>query len=208
MKLKSLKVLTGLVFKTNAIAALSLLLGQPLFGQGTFAFQNKTFGLDAPVFDFWGNRLSGSIYRAELYGGITPETLQPARLLAPSTIFSTQRVAAPFLEGNGAGYFIPNTAVWIWDVPDGALAWLQVRAWDTRVGATYEDALASGRGGFGESPLFQGQSGCPNCAPPVSPSYLFGLQSFSLRAVVPEPSTWALLALGGLSLWWHVRRRS
>ncbi len=74
------------------------------------------------------------------------------------------------------------------------------------MGGTYEEVAALGLGGYGESPLFYAQGGTP-LGLPGPPGPLIGLESFSLRAVVPEPSTWALLALGGAFLGWATRRR-
>jgi hypothetical protein len=62
-------------------------------------------------------------------------------------------------------------------------------------------------GGYGESPLFYAQGGNP-VPPGVSlPRPLIGLESFSVLQETPEPSTWALLLLGGAGMWW-CRRRS
>jgi len=96
---------------------------------------------------------------------------------------------------------VPSTAT-----GGGGYAWLQVRAWDARIGSTYEEVAALGIGGYGESPLFYAPGGDPFVIPATPPGPLIGLQSFSLRPV-PEPSTWALLALGGLVLGWTVRQQ-
>jgi hypothetical protein len=50
--------------------------------------------------------------------------------------------------------------------------------------------------------LFYAQGGDPFDQFP-EPGRLIGLQSFSLRAVIPEPSTWALLVLGGVMVLVH-----
>jgi len=98
------------------------------------------------------------------------------------------------------GYFCSyNGFIGIPTVPPLGYAWLEVRAWDTRLGATYEDVAALGMGGYGESPAFYAQGGDPISSLGTSPFPLIGLQSFSLRPV-PEPSTWALAVLGGLVL--------
>lgn len=160
-----------------------------VLGQSTFEFSNivPTSGIDAPVFDAQGMPLAGSNYFAELYGGPATNSLAPA-------IRFGSRVMAPFLTGPGAGYF-QVVFVEIPSVPGNGSAWLQVKAWDARLGATYEEVALRGLGGYGESALFfaQGGSSGPN---PTLPGHLIGLESFSLRQVVPEPSALALLLVG------------
>ncbi len=76
------------------------------FSQSTFALQNKNAfsGIDAPVFDSLGMPLVGANYRAELWGGMSADTLIPAadieyqqpRLIIPfgnSGYFNTSRIA-------------------------------------------------------------------------------------------------------------------
>lgn len=161
-------------------------------GQGTFFLQNysPSDGVNAPVFDAQSVPLAGSDYLAELWGGPTPDSLAPA-------VSFGSRVMAPFLTGRGAGYFqhMSVVDVEIPSVPGGAWAWLQVRAWDARLGATYEAVVASGLGGYGESNFLQLIAGGAG-VPPSLPAPLIGLQSFSLREIVPEPSAAWLLLLG------------
>ena len=164
--------------------------------------------VNAPVFDALGGLLQGPNYVAELWGGITPDSLTPAL-----AFFSGQRIIVPFRSGTSAGLFAD-----FYQGRDGAdhpsvlgvfpitgTAWLEVRAWDVRLGATYEDVVARGLGGYGESPLFSAHGSDPNNLTAL-PAPLLGLQSFSLHSV-PEPSTWALMACGGLAVWWAARRR-
>jgi hypothetical protein len=81
-----------------------------------------------------------------------------------------------------------------------------VKVWNITLGATYEEAAARNLGGYGESLVFYAKGNDPNIllSPPAP---LIGLQFFSVSAVVPEPSTGALLLLGGLGLGWAARRR-
>lgn len=193
--------------KTNRLvrhAALCLLLTCPVFGQGSFALQNHNtyYGIDAPVFDAQGNPLSGTNYLVELWGGATSNSLVPALELSRGLI----RWMVSFSNG---GYFFSSAG--FLSVPaaqagGGGFSWLQVRAWDARLGSSYEEVVARGLGGYGESSLFYAQGNNPFAEPPMLPAPLIGLQSFSLRAVVPEPSTWTLLALGGIGLGWASRR--
>ena len=97
--------------------------------------------------------------------------------------------------------------VTISDVAPYEYAWLQVRAWDASLGSSYEEVVALGLGGYGESSLFYARGSDPSAINPDIPAPLIGLQSFSLRAIVPEPTAGALLALGVGILWW-VRRHT
>jgi len=175
-----------------------------VLAQSTFRFENFNAyaGIDAPVFDAAGNRLAGTDYAAELWGGAASDSLSPTL-----EFFSGQRNIQPFATGLAAGYFTSTKSMAVWQVFGGQSAWLQVRAWDTRLGSTYEAVQVLGLGGFGESQPFYAQGGNPLADPPDIPKPLVGLQSFSLREVVPEPSTWALLTLGGATLCWLSRWR-
>jgi hypothetical protein len=186
---------------TSSVYPFVLVVLAPLvgLGQSTFEFRNLSpaFGIDAPVFDAEGTPLEGANYLVELWGGATVDSLSPA-----ITCFSNQRVIIPFLSGASAGYFLDDGGgrdeadnVSILAVPPGGWAWLQVRAWAAQMGATYEEAAARGLGGYGESPLFYAQGGYPYDLL-TSPPRLIGLQSFSLRPVVPEPAVGCLLLLG------------
>ncbi len=126
--------------------------------------------IDAPVYDVDGTtRLNTSNYVAQLYAGPTLELLRPAGSPTP---FRTQTTLA--------GYFRTQT-VPIGNVPPYALAVVQVRAWDSDRGATYETARAYG-GKTGKSGVLQITALLP---PPYLPANLNGLQSFSLRAGSP-----------------------
>ncbi len=182
------------------IIVITILWVQCAFGQATFLFWNyvPSYGIDAPVFDAAGNRLSGSHYVAVLYGGPTPDALVLARGGAASM------APVPFIRTyNGqVGYFAEGEAAMFLTVPGLGFAWLQVRAWDLRLGQTYDEVASLGLGGYGQSSLFLAQGGDAGSLTPARP--LVGLESFSL---VPEPSTWALLALGTGIIFWRYRRR-
>jgi len=188
------------------IWVLALQVAWNTVGQASFALVNRPppAGLEhAPVFDADGYPLEGPVYVAELWGGVEPDSLSPAaRDLFPPP----ERVIVPFRTGDRAGYFSGGDAI-ILGTPAGGEAWLRVRAWDTRVGATYEEAVARGLGGYGESPLFFADGGNPASPNPEAPKPLYGLQSFRLLPVIPEPSTWLLLAVGGVLMRWVVRKR-
>ncbi len=177
--------------------------------QASFQLSNRNLraGVDAPVSDWAGNPLSGPGWRAELYGGLTADALSPA------VEWGTGPPGVRWATGfEWPGYFraAPTAGdLVVWDVPALGWAWLQVRVWDVQLGATYEEAVARGLGGYGASALFYAQGGDPGVySIPTLPGPLTGLQSFSVLRIVPEPSTWVLLVLGLGGLGWSVRRRS
>ncbi|MEP6662690.1 MAG: hypothetical protein ABJC04_03400 [Verrucomicrobiota bacterium] len=170
--------------------------------QSTFALQNGNAQVNAPVFDALSNRLSGTNYAAELWGGSSSNSLSPALELD-----SHQRVIVPFLTGGAAGYFSSAKSITVFQAFAGDFAWVQVRAWDARLGSTYEQVAELGMGGYGESLLLYIEGGNPTYVPPTSPRSLIGLQSFSLRPV-PEPSIWQLSLLGAPILFWFGHRRT
>lgn len=175
-------------------------LANSSWSQSTFVFGNPP---SAPVFDAVGQRLFGTDYSALLYGGASPDSLVRPRNLERNELLAP----APFtrLLNGEAGYFFGGFAIFL--EPDTIPMFVQVRAWDNRLGATYEDAVARGIGGYGESPLLQLRGGCGVCTPIGQASTLIGLQSFSLSPVVPEPSSAWLLLLGVPWLAWRCRRK-
>lgn len=182
-----------------ALFALTLVVSYTASGQASFQLANRP--VNAPVFDAQGEPLSGPQYLAELWGGATADSLSPLLDINQGL----RREMAPFVS---PGYFFsPAGSLSVLAVPPGGFAWLEVRVWDTRLGTTYEEVAALGIGGYGDSALFYAQGRDPFREPPELPGPLIGLQSFNLRPVIPEPSTWALLVLGGAALCWVVRRR-
>jgi hypothetical protein len=183
--------------KKTLMVLSSLLVAVGAFAQGQVNFSNRALSatppIDAPVFVGAGTtKADGTAYMAQLYAGATATSL--------TAIAGT---AQPFRSGAGAGYWIPPTvAPTISTVDAQGNAFVQVRAWATSAGATYEAALASGSG-FGVSSILTIK---PTVAP-NTPADLTGLASFSISAgaAVPEPSIMALGALGGLVL--LLRRR-
>jgi len=180
---------------------LSCLSTRPASGQSSFELANKHSPLvDAPVFDAQGVPLAGSGYLAELWGGATTDSLTPLVLFPQGG-----REIVPFLSG---GYFIPTAlsgSLVVPAVPPSGFAWLQVRAWDAGLGATYEETVARGLGGYGESPQFFAPGGNPVTQFPI-PGPLIGLQSFSLLPVVPEASAVWLFLLGAPFLFLRLGR--
>lgn len=149
-------------------------------GLSAVAFSNTGFQVDAPVFDAAGVPLSGTNYYAMLYGGESTNQLHRALAADGHTLLTP--VPFTYNPGGATGYFIYPLDAFVIAAPL-QMIWLQVKAWDGRIGSSYEEALSRNIGGVGESALFQergvshwgGQSG--------EPTRLKGLRSFSLSPV-------------------------
>jgi hypothetical protein len=133
--------------------------------------------------NYTGGFVSGAGYTAALYGGATADNLS----LVATTTFRTQ--TATTVAGTIAP---PAAAPSVTGVPAGSQAYLQLRVWNNNGGAvaTWDDAVAQGRV-RGQSAVFQSAFALGGGA--VTIPNLQGLESFSL---VPEPSIFALGALG------------
>jgi hypothetical protein len=179
----------GIVWSLSA----RLVVTNAIDGGGKINFANQALfpsSLDAPVFDIDGvTRLGGSNFLAQLYGGPSLELIRPAG--QPS----------PFMPGFSAGYF-RSKIVTLPTVPPGSNAIVQVRAWDASKGSSYEEARALG-GKFGKSELMTVTVG-GGLTPPAN---LDGLQSFSLRAGMPQFASGQLAFVeqqpGNVLVWSH-----
>jgi len=185
------KPLTFLSFLLVTIGALA---------QGQVNFAARVVGVyDAPVYLCgvgFGPKLEGNRYLVQLYAGASLTSLAPVG------------DPLPFLTGADAGYWAA-TVVTINTVDANGVAFVQVRAWDTAFGSTYEAATASNGNEFGASrPL----SLYPTVAPDL-PATLVGLESFTFvlpiggsSSCVPEPSIVLLAVLGTVPFF--LRRQS
>ena len=182
------------------MGVLSLLLSFEMLGQSWFELANKhSPSVDAPVFDAVGVALAGTNYLAELWGAATADSLTPLLVIDQGN----RRMIVPFVSN---GYFLPTAGrLCVLSVPPGGQAWLEVRAWDARLGGTYEEVARLGIGGYGESNIIRALAGNPDGGVPTLPGSLIGLQSFSLRPI-PEPSPTLLFLLGLPWLLWHCWR--
>jgi len=175
------KPLTFLSFLLVTIGALA---------QGQVNFAARVVGLyDAPVYLCAvrpGLELEGNRYRVQLYAGPTQTSLTP--IGAP----------LPFLTDADAGHWNAEART-INTVDANGNAYVQVRAWDTAVGPTYEAVAATGSE-YGVSNLILVK---PTIAPDL-PAPLFGLTSFAViyhfiggdLCQIPEPSIVLLAVLG------------
>lgn len=143
---------------------------------------------------------------AQLYASPTgaPGTFVPV----PNSIVPVGVLADGYFDGGVVR--IPSSII-----DSGAGAFMEVHAWETAYGATFESAICAapmgGRPvGAGISPVFSlTATGNPNASPPGTPIPLSDLvPSFSLTGVpCPEPSTYALglLGLGALAVLYRRR---
>lgn len=178
---------TLVVMKTALGAALAWWAALPACSQGTIfdryiVFGNRIYAdprIDAPVFDTdCTTRLAGAAYLAQVYVGSSTDSLMPIGLVQP------------FGTGDRAGYVTPQYL----RIPGagGLRVYTQLRAWEARGGASYEEAVMAGAK-YGFSNLVPMTA----VTPPGAPLEPVGLQSFCL---VPEPPSEVLLALGEVAL--------
>jgi hypothetical protein len=183
--------------KLALVALTSVAVVATSYAQGTVNFNNRVVGVVvAQIYDVDGTTgLAGTGYTAQLFGGAQGTAADQLTALTPATDFRT---------GNAAGFINSPGAVVVTGVAGGGTATLQVRAWDNQGGTltSFDDAMAAGAAYGSSDPFDVAGLGDPSASPPTTPPNLVGLTSFSL---VPEPSTYALLALGAGALF--LRRR-
>jgi microcompartment protein CcmK/EutM len=166
--MKKLIVLTSIVALTGAV-----------LGQGTVNFQTIGGGVNAQVLTAAGVGAE-SDYFGQLFAGPSADSLAP---MGAPRAFTQQ------------GYFGPQS-VTIDNISAGGAAFVQLRAWAAANGSTWDAATSQAVYEAGVSPtLALSGTGNPTASPPTTPVNLVGLQGFQME-VIPEPSTWALLALG------------
>ncbi len=174
------------IMKTVGAVFLLLAWNTVLRGQGLVIFCNLGPGLNAPVFESDGlTKCSGSQFMAELLAG-------PAET-SPSSIASIG-----FLTGAGAGYYNAGVQT-IYTVAPGAMAWAQVRLWNTASGLTFDQAKASGMpNSWWATPAFTFQAGNGHLGGGPWVPYLTELGNYSPGYLnsVPEPSALAVFGCG------------
>jgi hypothetical protein len=134
-----------------------------LFSNGDF-MPSRT-----PVLDVDGTTpLAGPDCVAQLYAGRSIDQLVPAG------------TPQPFFFGPQAGFFSPDYVL-LPGIQPGDNCYLQIRAWDTSRGASYEEARALG-GRYGRSGLYQ----LTAQGPMIDCGSVEGLESFQLEAGRPQ----------------------
>jgi hypothetical protein len=189
--------------RTSFLIALSLVitfLTSDGFAQGTVNFGNRPLvpPPDRLVRDVSGQPIVGENFVAQLLYETAPDSFTPHPVLAS---FDSNPALAGYWQGGlrslvgAGGIFVPVR--------------LQVRVWDGAPGVaiggpllTFEEAVAAGNQ-WGNSEIF---TYIERQSVPADPSDRFMLE-FRGFQLVPEPGTWALLALGFGVLFWKCRRR-
>jgi len=184
--------------------ACAALVSLSAFGQGSVLFQNVGPGLttQGQIKDANGVLIgAGGAYTAELLAGTAAGNVS-----AFSPFITTSSWA-------GNGWFgVGQAEKVLAGFAPGSLPFFMVRVWDNAGGTitTYGAAVAAGRAA-GQSlaawqlPASTGGLGNPTASPPVPGPALIGMTGFQL--VIPEPSTYALLASGAASLLLFRRRK-
>jgi hypothetical protein len=173
--------------KKLIVTLAALLVTVAAYGQGAVTFNNRVTGtVDARVLLSDGTG-AGAGYRAQLYGGPAGTAVDKLVALTPSTDFRTTSAATQ-------GYVNP-VDVTVTGVAAGAQATLVMRAF---LGTDFNSATIKGT----SNPITISLGGGT-----LPPANLTGLQGFTLSgAVIPEPSTIALGALGAAVLLFRRRK--
>lgn len=205
--------------------ALSMAIGA--YAQGTVGFNNFGTGYRAPIYfpevgnlglSKLGNTTAGTPPGTQVYTGalLTGSGFTAQLFSGPAGTTDWWRLApaasggiVTFRSGAAAGFTSFSQAT-LANVPkDAPSAVFQIRVWDNSSGlyptwAQAEWAWRDVRIFAGMGNLFTVNNIGGNLNTPPS---LVGQQSFNIWAPVPEPSTCALLALGGLGMWLYRRKK-
>jgi hypothetical protein len=178
--------------------SLSLLAVVSVRAQGTFAFNNFSPTVDAPIRDLANVAITDTTGRYVATAAYIVGASQPTGdAVNPSVNLQVISGLSANFAGFG-GYFLPSQPA-ISGQAVGTVLTLVIRAWDTQSGATWATSTVRGQSAGFNYTLVSASTPGPD---PV------GLTGFQMQnVVVPEPSTFALAGLGALSLLLFRRRK-
>ncbi len=166
------------------------LVGASAFAQGTFAFSTTAKALQgAKILDLYGVAITGANYLVDVLVKQSDGTFSQASLLKITTSGNMALAPVNPLLGLGAGLF-SGGSILVGNIAPGAAATIKVIAWDVTSGATYDSAYSRGSQTFDIAAL--GGTG----SPPSTPVAMANFTGFTVGLLIPEPSTYALAALG------------
>lgn len=151
-----------------------------------------------------GTLAEGADWYVQAYAG-------PVGTAVDALVAATQAPLSGLRTGNNAGLIVNNTRTFTGITPPGSPVTVAIRVWSKSLGATWEEAMARVAIGapagaeWGECTPFTVDSGDPTSVPPGTPTSIAAM--FTGVQLVPEPSTIALGALGGLGMLALIRRR-
>lgn len=170
--------------KALVLVSMLALAGSTL-GQGyvNFINYNPAQGVNGLVSRADGSAAGDTIY-GQLYAAAPGGSLAPVG--QPELFRNNASTGAPTGVISGGVVEIPGIAA-------GGAADLQLRSWTASAGTDYETAAGVVGAEIGMSNTISlGSTGDGGV---VTPAFLTGLEATTMT-VVPEPSTWALMALG------------
>ena len=144
----------------------------------------------------FATRITGSVDARVLYDGVpvTSQYLGQLYLQSEGGSLAFLGSPVPFRDTPAAaqGYITSGGTREVPGVLAGGTAQVGLLAWDSRLGETYNEAMAKGMGGYGQSDSIRVTLGGDT----LPPGNLVGLQGFNLTMLIPEPGAPALLLLG------------
>jgi hypothetical protein len=132
-----------------------------------------------------GGAAAGDTIYGQLWAGAPGASLAPVG--QPELFRNNASTGAPTGVISGGVVEIPGIAA-------GGAADLQLKSWTASAGTDFDVAMGTIGAEWGESNVIS--LGATGDGGVVTPAFLAGLQATTMSLVVPEPSTWALMALG------------
>jgi len=190
--------------------AIAVSFAATAFGQGELIFNHRGSGSGQVLLPDGVTPVVGTTYSGQLYAGAAADALSPVVDIkgGGSAVFPFPAAAAPAaLHGYVAS---ANNTVIVPGVGPGSSAYIQLRVWNNNDGALTDWDSAVGVSEWGDSgdALASSPLGGPNpdpSLPAIAAPGLPTLPGFTLN-VVPEPTTWALLGIGALAMFFRRRK--